>query len=334
MNAPTTTPGIILPPDSRKARLGVLINLRSGRNRSGMETIERILASRPEIVVRRTDHRRDVRAAMGDFAAAGIDVLAVSGGDGTLQRVLNIAVNDKPFPVLPLFAMLPGGTTNMIAYDIGTVRKRGDALAALLRRIDSGALAGGVVVRPLLRLEGGDTRYPRHGLFFGAAGVYEATTLNRRTVDAMGFRDDFGPGLRIAAVLGRLLIGRDPVQSVNMRLDIDGNVGTHSPYLAVFATTMDKLSLNMRPYWGEGDGPIRLTTIAQGARSIFRAAWPMLRGKRSALLTLERGFDSRNIAAMELTFEGGSVLDGEFYFASHVTPLRLSVSGQIAFVSG
>lgn len=334
MNAPILNDGIILPPDSRKARLGVLINMRSGRNRSGMDSVETILAARPEIVVRRTHDRAEVRSALIDFAAAGIDVLAVSGGDGTLQRVLNLAINEKPFAVMPLIALMPGGTTNMIAYDIGTVRKRGQALAALLKRIDAGALAGGVVVRSLLRLDGGDTRYPRHGLFFGAAGVYEATTLNRKSVDAMGFRDDFGPGLRIAAILGRLMIGQDPVRAVDMRLNVDGLQGAPSSYLAVFASTMERLSLNMRPFWGTGEGPIRMTTVAKGARTLFRAAWPMLRGRQSRLLTPARGYESRNITEVELVYEGGSVLDGEFYFASHVAPLRLGTSGRIAFVTG
>ena len=70
------------------------------------------------------------------------DVLAVCGGDGTLQEVIS-RVPDPPFPV----ALLPAGTSNVLARDLGLplnpLRALEVALKRVVRRVDLGSVNAG-----------------------------------------------------------------------------------------------------------------------------------------------------------------------------------------------
>ena len=46
-------------------------------------------------------------------------VLAINGGDGTVAAILGALLESKPFVTPPLIALLPGGTANMSAGDVG-----------------------------------------------------------------------------------------------------------------------------------------------------------------------------------------------------------------------
>src|SRR3546814_1330268 len=71
---------------------------------------------------------------LDSFAADGVDVVAVAGGDGTVQAVLTALYGRRPFRRPPLLAVLPRGTTNMTAADIGLPRRGDkDTLGSLAR---------------------------------------------------------------------------------------------------------------------------------------------------------------------------------------------------------
>lgn len=331
-SAIAAAPGGPTPPCTR---LGVLINRNSGRNRTGIRKVEAVLARHPDIVVRHTMVAAQVPDVLAEMAAAGVDVLAVNGGDGTLQLVMNrLMAADSPFPRPPLLGILPGGTTNMIATDVGTAARPAAELERLIARLRAGTLPATLKSRPLIHLVPGSGGPGAYGLFFGAAGVYEATLANRRSVDAMGVRDGLGPALRLAAIALDVARGRDPVQPVQVALTLDGVAAPPADYLAIFATTMERLALGMRPYWGSGPGRIHFTTIAKGAKRLLRAARPFAMGRPSPLLTTEAGYESRNADEIVLDFTGGCVLDGEIFTAAPGQPIRLEAAGPIAFVHG
>lgn len=317
-------------------KFGVLMNKRSGRNRAGVAKLEAILASRPDIPVHRTARQSEAPAALAALAAAGVNVLAVNGGDGTLQMVLNLLLSAQtPFARRPLLTILPGGTTNMIAYDVGCARKPDEELHRLLARLDAGSLLDSILMRPVMTVSGGDIEGLAHGFFFGAAGVYEGTMANRTTVDAIGGRDGAGPAWRLLATAGKLLVGRDPVSPVEIGLSTDGAAHPRRPYLALFGSTMQRLSLGLYPFWGQqGQGQIRLTAIYQGARGLLRRAPAILRGRAHKALLPHNGYHSQRADELILDFDGGLVLDGEIFQATSRQPIHIRTGPTVAFLRG
>jgi len=320
---------------SGQYRLGVIVNARSGRNRAGTTALDAMLAQHPHIPVERPAAPDATAAALATLAARGVNLLAICGGDGTVQQVLNVILEPgSPFAELPLLAVLPGGTTNMIAHDINEANRPAAVLEKILGHL-SGELSGDAIAeRPVMRLTGGDAPAPAYGLFFGAAGIHEATMQNRGSVDAVGLRDGFGPGLRLLAVLFKIAIGRDPFAAVPMRIAIDGRPYGEKPCVAILGTTMNKLSLGLMPFWGSGPGRLRLTMVFEGSRSIIRAIRLALAGRPHPLLMPANGYDSLNADRIELGFEGGCVLDGESFHATPDRPIVLETGGILRFLLG
>lgn len=72
-----------------------------------------------------TRARADARARL---AADGVDVVIAVGGDGTLREVLE-ALSDRDVPV----GVVPAGTANVLARDLGLSRDADDAVDVILR---------------------------------------------------------------------------------------------------------------------------------------------------------------------------------------------------------
>lgn len=316
-------------------KLGVLINPRSGRNRSGTQALDALLTSRPDIAVERPASVDATAAALAALSTQGVNVLAICGGDGTVQQVLNVLLSPHtPFAQVPLLAVLPGGTTNMIAHDLNEASRPAKVLELILQHLDAGTLSSRVTRRPVMRLTGGDAKIPAHGFFFGAAGIYEATLQNRDSVDKVGLRDGFGPGLRLLAVLSKIATGRDPFVPVPMALTLDDVRYGEKPVEALLVSSLEKLSLGLNPFWGIGQGPLKLTMVFSHSRALLRAIWLALRGRPHPLLRPENGYDSGNFQRIELAFDGGCVLDGETFHASRTRPILLQTITDLTFLRG
>lgn len=262
-------------------------------------------------------------------------MLAICGGDGTVQQVLNVLLSPaSPFSKVPTLAILPGGTTNMIAHDVNEASRPAAVLQTILQHFDAGTLSSRTTSRPVIQLSGGDMASATYGFFFGAAGIYEATLQNRDSVDKVGLRDGFGPGLRLLAVLFKIATGRDPFAAVKMGIVADAKTYGEKPVVALLATTLEKLSLNLNPFWGSGSGELRLTMVFEGSRSLLRAIRLALRGRPHRLLTPQSGYDSLKAERYELAFDGGCVLDGETFRASRTRPIILQNITNLAFIRG
>jgi diacylglycerol kinase family enzyme len=115
--------------------LGVLSNFSAGGGGQRAERIREFLREHPDIPQVEPRGAGGVREALSYLAKRGVDVLAVSGGDGTLQRTLTelLSANGDIFPQMPIVAPLRAGRTNMSALDIGSDRHPVHALDRLLR---------------------------------------------------------------------------------------------------------------------------------------------------------------------------------------------------------
>jgi len=159
-------------------KIGVLINPLSGGNLNGLGAIRRVINNYPKVIQRDVQTPQDVLKALMDFASRDVDLLAVNGGDGTVQAVLTGLFHHQPFAILPMLAVLQSGTTSMTARDVGFTGSPVKALEKIFGWADSGAGDPRIIERPVLQVQapGHDSRY---GMFFGTAGIYQGANRCR-----------------------------------------------------------------------------------------------------------------------------------------------------------
>ena len=99
---------------ARAPLIGIIRNPRSHRNKGTAPEF----AERPNVLTRTPRTRVALRAELADFAARGIDYLAVDGGDGTVRDVLTCG-EDIFAGHWPQLIVLPKGKTNALAVALG-----------------------------------------------------------------------------------------------------------------------------------------------------------------------------------------------------------------------
>jgi len=295
-------------------RVGLISNPLSGGNRRGLSEIRELLARQPEVCHLEASAPSAVGEAVDEFARREVEILAVNGGDGTVHAVLTEFFRRPWGGRLPIFALLRAGTASMIARDVGLGGARGAALNRFLQFTSGGGGRAAVVRRPILKLEGSLDQKPLYGMFFGAAGICQGIRFCLDRVHPKGVRGQLAAGvtlsrLLIAAVFGggRLLF------PVSIAVALDGAAPEEREFLLLLVTTLERLFLGIRPYWGTEIGPLYYTALGARPRHLLRTAPNLLRGRKGRLGKPEHGYYSHKVREVRLTFSGHFTLDGELY---------------------
>jgi hypothetical protein len=100
----------------------------------------------------------------------------------------------------------------------------------------------------------------------------------------------------------------------------------------VMATSLDRLFLGLRPFWGEGPGGVRLTSIAAQAPGLARALPRILAGRPGDRLEEASGYLSRNADRVHLRMDCGFTVDGELVAPGADRVVSLSANDSVRFV--
>jgi hypothetical protein len=325
-----------------RARIGVISNPGSRKNLSGFAEIARLLDGAPNAQHAVLEKITDIPAILDGFAAIGIDVVAVAGGDGTVQAVLTAIYGRRPFQRVPMLAVLPRGTTNMTAADIGLPRQGDRDLLGSLGRLLAASPAeletASVETRRILRAENVLDREPQYGMFFGGAGICRAIEACRTKVHPLKLGADLTAAVMLAGVLGGWLLGRRRGAGqggifygdrITVTLD-DGPAETMEA-LVILATTLDRLILRSRPFWGEAGGHLRFTAIAYPPKQLLRHAWRILYGGAQRKLPAA-SYRSRASDRVALAMDCPFTLDGEIFQPTPGRALILTAADEARFV--
>jgi hypothetical protein len=315
-------------------RVGVLNNPRSGGNRKGLGAIRKILASYPQVCHREVLTPDDVASALVDFARKEVNVVAVNGGDGTIQAVLTVLCHHKPFETIPHLAVLRAGTTSMTAGDVGLKGSRELALRRLLVWAEGGEGEEVILQRPVLRVQVDPHQDPVYGMFLGAAGIYQGIQFCNNRLNRRGFRGEWAPGLTIAlfllAVASR---GGDYVAPVPVSVGLDQSPPERRDYLLLMISALERLFLGLRPFWGREERTLHYTAVEARPQHLLRALPSLMRGRKNRYGTPENGYFSHNVQQVQLTFTSGFTLDGELYKAgAHLGPVVVQNGGKVSFL--
>jgi hypothetical protein len=315
------------------ARIGVISNAYSKRNQGGLGAFSALLHDHPQVKHLAFHDISDLTECLREMAAAGVTHLCISGGDGTVQASISALINDQPFPQMPKLSLLAGGMTNVIARDLGETELPVPHLKRLIERVEAGD-PGEPVERPVMTLDLFDGGPPIHGFLLGAIAFYQGTILGRRKVHGMGFTQSLASKIGILlSVLRVLWYGpgdKSGFHGERVALSLDGKAEAPQDLFLLVATTLTSILPGIKPFWGQGPGAIRLTTISHPPRRFARAAFPALRGKPKPWME-EYGYCSWRADQIECDLITPVVFDGEFLETDGGPGFKLSVGPKIIF---
>ncbi|WP_207477002.1 diacylglycerol kinase family protein [Arenibaculum pallidiluteum] len=315
-------------------RIGVVSNPRSLRNRKG--GLAGHCAGNGDVPHAQPRTQQELAEALSDFRRREVGVIAVSGGDGTIREVLT-ALPQAYGESLPDLALLPAGRTNLLARALHGAGLGSGVGAEGLARLEQAARAGRLsrVELPMLDVTWRDGSARRlSGFLFGAAGFAAGTRLAYSHVHAAGINNGAAVAFSIAGMLAKVLFGSDRnalLAGEPLELSVDGGPVRGGSHFVTLATTLDRLMLGLRPFWGEGSGPLRWLDIAAPPRRLMAALLPVLRGRPRPWMA-EAGYASGRADALDLDFAQPFVVDGELYDPG-AAGIRLTAERRIGIVA-
>ncbi|WNO54067.1 diacylglycerol/lipid kinase family protein [Stakelama saccharophila] len=248
--------------------------------------------------------RNDLQDQLDDFAARGVDMLVIDGGDGTVRDVLTAA--RKAFRRMPCVAVLPSGKTNALALDLGipvhwSVRSMLDALRA-----------GRIATRAPVEVWRRGADRPEHvGFLLGAGAFVRATSLAQKT-HRVGAFNGMAVGLSLMWSIAQTLFGSaENVWRQGDRMRIRGDVTVDRSFYLVLASTLERLPLGLKPF-GRRRAGLKVLAVDAPPKKL---AWHLpflLAGSESRRLA-DNGYHHGSPQSFELDLDGEFILDGERY---------------------
>ncbi|MDJ0866568.1 MAG: diacylglycerol kinase family protein [Myxococcota bacterium] len=315
-------------------KIGVLSNLRAGKRDSKVESVLGFLRQHPEILRIETESDADVSDALAHFQREGVEVLVLNGGDGTVQLGLTHLLGGGCSGWDPWVAPIRGGRTNMTAADLGAQRHPVKGLQALVAARNAASLAQREVRRAVMRIELGAGRPPLHGMFLGAGMLHRAVDFTHKSFPEGRAQGTFGAGVVTAMLVARAARGNvaGVLTPDKMRISCNDEGEQTGEVVLAMASTLHRLFLGLRPFWGEGPGPVRVTTIAPGAKRFGLAAPGVLFGHPPRWTRPENGYVSRNVREAAIQLDAGLVLDGELYAPEPDRVVKVSAVEGVRFL--
>jgi len=313
--------------------IGLIINPRSGGKGGKGERLRRALG-KDAVELAMLECFAELPALLAHMASRGVDTLAISAGDGTIHAIQTELAERQPFERFPKLILLPHGTANLSASQLGMNRDP-EEIARLLDN-PSALNALPTVVKPTLRIANPADGHPRHGLFMGTGAVYTATAYCQEVILRAGLK---GNTAIIATFLRSLFAGtvghgeQSPIaRKYELRVSADGAERFSPGGLLFLATTLDSLVLGIRPFWGGKTGPIRATALPYPIRHTWRWVFPALYGSETR--RMPKGAASFCARFLEVSGPTPYVIDGEFFDPPTNAPLRVDTGPDFVYVRG
>lgn len=299
-------------------RVGVVRNPRSHANRGQASAVPDGLAwAEPETP-------QALALDMRRFAAAGVDLLVIDGGDGTVREVLSAlpgAYGDRP----PVLAVLASGKTNVLALDLGA--GRGWTLAEVLSRAatDTPSLKS----RSPLEVSWADAP-PVRGFILGLGAFARATQMSR-AVHRIGAYHSLSVALTLAgAALGTLFDSKASPwrRGVEAAVTLDGADQPPGRRFVLIATALKRLPFGLRPFGAPREG-MKVLDVDAPPRRLLAALPVVLAGRGDGWLAA-RGYRRRSANRLDLRVDEPIVIDGEAFPGGRLSvrlgpPLRFLV---------
>lgn len=318
------------------ASIALLSNPRSTGNRALLPRVREYCAAHPDIFHYEVEDVDQIGEAIRTIAMVSPRIVAINGGDGTVQAALTELYSGGHFDGSPPpVAVLPNGKTNLIALDLGA---EGDPLKALERvveLVESGRLEDHVIQRQLISLDSGGAR-PVLGMFLGGAYLADVMLYCRHRIYPLGLPN--GVSHFLAAILGLFAMlfglggGRLPPKPEAMTVSLVRQGEFKGKFSLLIVTTLEKLLLSIRTNDSAGEsGQMKLLAVERGFGALARMLGATWRGTLGQNQLNGVHFEQGD----EIRIEGqrsNVILDGEIFQASGGRPIILTSTQPVPFL--
>ena len=212
-----------------------------------------------------TETLDQVREVAIDFKERGIDILGISGGDGTNHKTMSIFTDVYGDTPLPRIAFLRGGTMNNLANQLKIAGTPEDILSNLIVKYHEGIPFVEQKIN-MIKVNGD------YGFLFGLG-------LINRFIDVYqdvegGPTPARGAWLLLKATFSSLVNGkfaRHIAERFDCTITIDGKPAPFKNYMMIFIGTMCSLGFNFRPlYRGDSEeGRFQAVAICSTGRQLM-----------------------------------------------------------------
>lgn len=320
----------------KSLRVGVLSNPGATRLLQRMQEFEAAASRYDGIIHRQLSDILEIPEILKSFNADGIGLVVINGGDGTVQAVISSVINDQPFGKMPVFAILPGGRTNIIAADLGALMDPLHHLESLMDLVSDPSGADlETVSRPFIRLELTPGAKPIYGAFFGTATMVRGMEFCRHSIYPLGLPNFLAHSIAIFWVLllallpfkGKTSPMRKEPQIVRT---VEGRIGPKA-YFAFIVTGLDRILLGIEAgARGSDDNGLNSIKIEYSTTSILKAIPQILFGR--PIRRTGSGIGYSKVSGMEIETDCPITLDGEFYYGEPGKPVRIDATEPIEFI--
>lgn len=237
-----------------------------------------------------------------DEQTSGAGIVAVEGGDGTVMAVTHALMMraERTGEAPPPAILVAGGRTDLVARHLGCPRDP-DVVARLLERPPKTR-----VLRPLRMDHDNGTA---HGWFVSTGAIPRGAAYAHEVV----YESGSAGSVSVAATLAGVLLNPRRFAQVTEATPFDADL-TGTPFgpghRFMLATTLPKLMVGLDPFWGQGDGAVRVTLAkanAEKVRRTFARVWTGMVPKDIEA----RGYISRNLPSFTYETDGLTLVDGE-----------------------
>ena len=336
--------------------VGLIINPQSGKKSGYGVDLAALLAKhgankQGNVEVKIIERFEQLPEMMDDFAALGIDILFISSGDGTVQAIQTDIAERGKFAQQPQLCLLPHGTTNMTAADLGFGIKNLQQQADFIIATGAGMKPQDVRVRPTIRVVNPADGITRHGMFLGTGAVWQGTMFCQTGVHKTGLKGDWATFATLAiALLKAAFFPANPNDTsrmdrpFEMTVSVNGDVVADNGQLLFLSSTLQKLILGAKPFWGRASetsdapgtsvtsGAMRSTVLPYPAPNVFRWALPLMRGGEDR--RVPQGCLSFCADEVLIKTDCPFVIDGEFFDPPADESLRIETGPDFSYVCG
>lgn len=308
--------------------VGVIYNPRSHRNLGA----DFDCGLCPHVHIAQPRERGQLPEALAEFAAKGIDLLVINGGDGTVRDVLTCgqSIFGDDWPAI---AVLPKGKTNALTVDLGVPEDWGlqDAIDAL----DHGSR---VYRRPMQVAHASEPGKRVAGFILGA-GAFTLATGAGQSAHKLGAFDSMVVAVTsLWALLQSLFATRGNPWRKGARMRIGLGAAdapmAHSGHgdperrQLLFASTLERLPAGINPFGALKSG-LKLVVLDQLSRRTTALIPVVLLGRYTGSLR-ERGIHQITATQFNLSIDDQFILDGEAFPPGDY---RIDQGPELAFIA-